>query len=119
GIRYPLVTGVQTCALPISAFERGHPCARADREAGAGTLFQPVGGTVPDRLSSGRGAEKTRARRLAASVWPIAGWTKPIARVRRQGTFEHRRSTAHHIRRAAICLSEARNAVRPPVGVIT
>src|SRR5215217_8780012 len=38
GIRDIGVTGVQTCALPISARERGHVRARADRAHGAGPL---------------------------------------------------------------------------------
>src|SRR5207247_4092269 len=50
GIRDPLVTGVQTCALPISFIRRGRR-ARAAREAGLSQRPHPLRATGDDHLA--------------------------------------------------------------------
>src|SRR5207247_4690822 len=93
GIRDPLVTGVQTCALPISALRR--------RRRRGGRLSGPAGG----------GLCRSSLRHPPPAWW--GGGTSRLGAPARRASGECRRARTHEIGRAS-CRERAADAGRAP-----
>src|SRR5207247_7055469 len=105
GIRDPLVTGVQTCALPISAAEgganvEGRDGRRGRRHGGGGQVARRSRGRANERRSSCResvGSPRSPPEghgpcpRMVSSAWRASWrasyWPQRLAPVR--GTLRH------------------------------
>src|SRR5207244_10351281 len=98
GIRDDLVTGVQTCALPISAGRRAAGAAaaagpaRSGGDAGAGRAACPRAGAGPSEGGRSRPArdlgEPRRSRPTAAPLAGIRSEERRVGKERRSGGEE-------------------------------
>src|SRR5438552_2594331 len=90
GIRDDLVTGVQTCALPISPRRRGAACRAATRRRGVRHLLAPAGQVSrAARLGTAveRGAQRYLPRPVSARQEHRARQRHRLARVAQQFLF--------------------------------